>query len=160
MSIKSVLAAAAASLTICSAALAGGIMVDDAYARSSTSTSPTGAAFMVIMNHTGEDDRLVDVKSDVAKRVELHTHKESGDGVMKMMHVEDGFAVPAGASHVLKRGGDHVMFMGLNAPLEQGATVSLILVFEKAGEVAVDVPVDHERKPGAGDHAGHGAPKE
>ena len=69
-----------------------------------------------------------------------------GDGVMKMTHVEAGFAIPAGGSHALARGGDHVMFMGLAAPFEQGATVTVTLTFERAGEIEVAIPVDLERQ--------------
>lgn len=146
MSFKTFAFAAAASLTLATGAFAdmAKIMVGDAYARASNAKA--GAAFMEIMNHTGKDDRLIAVRSGVAARTELHTHKDMGDGVMKMMHVEEGFAIPAGAVHSLQRGGDHVMFMGLNAPFEHGETVTVTLVFEKAGEITVDVPVDLERK--------------
>ncbi len=157
MSFKTLALAAAASLTLAGGAFAemSKVMVGDAYARASNTKA--GAAFMQIVNHTDADDRLIAVKSDVAARTELHTHKEMGDGVMKMVHVEEGFAIPAGATHVLQRGGDHVMFMGLNAPFEQGDTISVTLVFENAGEVMVEVPVDLERKPmhGGVDHSGH-----
>lgn len=128
------------------------IVVKDAYARAANTMA--GAAFMVIENTGPEDDQLIDARSDVAKRVELHTHKDMGDGIMKMMHVEEGFAIPAGAEHALMRGGDHVMFMGLNGPMEQGDMVTVTLVFEKAGEIAVEIPVDLERKQGHG-MAGH-----
>lgn len=125
---------------------AGDIMVKDAYVRSSTPTSVTGAAFLELMNMGETDDRLIAVSSDVAKRVELHTHKSDDNGVMKMMEVKEGFAVPAGGSHMLKRGGDHIMFMGLNQPLEQGQEINVKLTFEKAGDMDVVIPVDHERK--------------
>lgn len=124
------------------------IMVQDPYARSSTMMSNSGAAFMTLMNHSDEDDRLIAAHSDVAERVELHTHKEDANGVMKMMEVEEGFTVPAGGMHALARGGDHVMFLGLTRPLEQGDIVSLTLTFEKAGDITVEVPVDLTRKPG------------
>ncbi|WP_380057234.1 copper chaperone PCu(A)C [Falsihalocynthiibacter sp. SS001] len=120
------------------------IEIHDAYARSATKVAKTGAAFFHIMN-TGEADRLVGVSSDAAPRVELHTHKDMGDGVMKMMHVEEGFSIPADGMHALERGGDHVMFMGLPKGFEDGETVSITLHFEKAGDVAVDIPVDNER---------------
>ncbi|MFK7940686.1 MAG: copper chaperone PCu(A)C, partial [Roseovarius sp.] len=127
------------------AAFAGeGIEVHDAYARSSNPKA--GAAFMMIHNHGETDDRLVGVSSDVAKLVHLHTHVEDENGVMKMMHVEDGFDLPAGGMVELKRGGNHVMFMGLADPFEQGETVPVTLIFENAGEVAVDVAIDHDRK--------------
>lgn len=149
---------AAIAMGFGAAAWAEGIVVEDAYARASTPTAKSGAAFMVLMNTSDLDDRLVAAKSDVAARVELHTHREIADGVMKMMEVEEGFAIPAGGSHMLARGGDHVMFMGLNEPFADGDTVAVTLVFEHAGEVAVEIPVDLNRKPthGGGHGAGHG----
>lgn len=151
MSFKTSILAAVAAATLGSAAWAADIMVKDPYARSATSTSVTGAAFMVLMNHTDTDDRLVSAQSDIAERVELHTHIEDENGVMKMREVEDGFALPAGGMHALKRGGDHVMFMGLKEPLKEGDTVSVTLTFEKAGDVVVEIPVDLSRKDGHGE---------
>ncbi|ETA50969.2 copper chaperone PCu(A)C [Ponticoccus alexandrii] len=131
--------------------VAAEIVVKDAYARSSNAMA--GAAFMAIENTGPEDDRLIGAASDAAQRVELHTHRDMGGGVMKMLHVEEGFALPAGETHMLMRGGDHVMLMGLNGAMEQGDTVTVTLTFEKAGEQVVEIPVDLERKP---DHSGHG----
>ncbi|GAA6190281.1 copper chaperone PCu(A)C [Phaeobacter sp. NW0010-22] len=150
MSFKSILFTAVATLGLTTSAFAADVMVKDAYARSAGKNAKTGAAFMMIMNHGAENDRLINATSDVAKRVELHTHKENGDGVMQMLHVEEGFAIPAGEMHPLKRGGDHVMFMGLNQPFVQGKMIPVTLVFEKAGEVKVEIPVDLERKPAEG----------
>ncbi|MEZ5911564.1 MAG: copper chaperone PCu(A)C [Paracoccaceae bacterium] len=144
-------ATAVAFTTMATAALAhDGVAISDAYARASGVGAMTGAAFMVIENHAKADDRLIGARSDVAKRVELHTHKADANGVMQMLEVEEGFAIPAGGGHALARGGDHVMLMGLTRPLEQGDTFGLTLIFEKAGEVTITNPVDMERKP---DHA-------
>ncbi len=88
------------------------------------------------------------VRSDVAARVELQTHEESADGVMRMIHVEEGFELPTDGEIVMERGGHHVMLMGLTSPLEQGDVFTLTLVFEQAGEVPVDVTVDLERMAG------------
>jgi len=115
---------------------------------------------MQIMNHSSEDDRLIGAASSIAKKVELHTHKDMGDGVMKMVHVEEGFAIPAGGMHGLMRGGDHVMFMGLTQDMIQGESVEVTLTFEKAGDIVVQIPVDLERKATGGmmhkkmDHSG------
>ena len=136
-------------------ALADGIMIKDPYARASRPEAPTGAAFMQIMNHGDTEDRLISVSSDVAARVELHTHMEIGDGVMKMMEVEDGFPIPAGGMVALARGGDHVMFMGLNQPLIDGETVSVTLTFEQAGEMVIDIPIDNLRMDAHGGHGNH-----
>ncbi len=153
MSLKSTLLATLTTLSLASGAFAAdAIAVEDAYARSSGKTAKAGAAFMMIENQSDTDDRLIGATSDVAARVELHTHKIDENGVAKMIHVEEGFAIPAGETHMLKRGGDHVMFMGLKAPFEQGATVPVTLIFEQAGEVVVEIPVDLERQD-AGAHS-------
>ena len=107
----------------------------------------SGAAFMMIENMSGADDHLIDVRSDAAERTELHTHKEDANGVMRMLHVEEGFLVPAGETLPMARGGHHVMFLGLKKPMVQGEMIPVTLVFEKAGEVVVEVPVDLQRKP-------------
>jgi len=145
MPLKTFLAAACA--LVIAAPVHADIVILDSYARSSGPMAKAGAAFMVIENTGAEDDRLIAVASDKAKRVELHTHKEMGDGIMKMMEVEDGFAVPAGGMHHLARGGDHVMFMGLTSPMVQDETFTLTLTFEQAGDIVVSIPVDLDRKP-------------
>ncbi|TDT75096.1 hypothetical protein BDE40_1822 [Litoreibacter halocynthiae] len=170
MSLK-LISAAMLAATLSTAAFAGDMAfkVTDSYARSASANAKTGAAFITLMNMSDSDDRLIGAASPAAKRVELHTHLES-DGIMKMVHVEEGFPVAAGEMIEMERGGKHVMMMGLNGSLEQGAMVSVTLTFEKAGDMEVMVPVDLERKPmkghgmmkhgkkgnGAGHGAGHG----
>ncbi|WP_170429991.1 copper chaperone PCu(A)C [Ruegeria arenilitoris] len=154
MSLKSKLLATLATALLATSAWAqDAISVNDAYARSSGKSAKAGAAFMMIQNSGETDDRLIGAESDAAARVELHTHQVDDSGVAKMVHVEEGFVIPAGEMHMLKRGGDHVMFMGLTAPFEHGATVPVTLIFEKAGEVEIEVPVDLERQ----DKGGHGS---
>ncbi len=147
-------AASAAFFSIAAApmAFAADITVKDAYLRVSGAMAKTAAAFMTIEN-AGADDRLIDAHSDLSQRVELHTHKQDANGVMQMLHVEEGFAIPAGGSHALERGADHVMFLGLNSVPAEGDVVTLTLTFEKAGEVTVEVPVDNTRAAGG---MGHG----
>ena len=129
-----------------------GISIVDAYIRANSPNAPAGAAFMQITNG-GEADRLIAATSDIARRVELHTHKLDANGVASMVEVEGGIEIPANGMAMLKRGGDHVMFMGLNQSLPQGGMVPVILLFEKAGEIEVEIEIDHTRK--AGDHSGH-----
>lgn len=154
MSVQSTILAACAAAVFAIPALAGDIMVKDPYARSSGKSAKSGAAFMMLMNQGDTDDRLIAASSDAAARVELHTHKENADGVMQMMEVKEGFPIPAGGMHGLQRGGDHVMLMGLTAPLEQGDIVTLTLTFEKAGDMTIEVPVDLDRQPAKGHNHG------
>ena len=154
MSLKSLLAAAALSVSALPAlAEDAKLMIMDPYARASTPSSTSGAIFLEVMNH-GEADRLIGASTTAAGATQLHTHQEDANGVIKMIHVDEGFEIPAGGTLELKRGGKHVMLMGLTGPLEQGDTVPLTLIFEQAGEVSVEVPVDLKRKPDS--HAGHG----
>ncbi|MDO5604923.1 MAG: copper chaperone PCu(A)C [Paracoccus sp. (in: a-proteobacteria)] len=129
------------------------IEIVDGYAR--TSNPRTGAAFFTIRNHGADTCSLVSAASDLSERTELHTHRENADGMMEMLPMEEPIAIAAGAEHVLKRGGDHVMFMGLNAPLENGQEVAFSLDFGDCGKVDVTLPVDNDRKPEEAAHSGH-----
>ena len=143
------------SLVLAAPARAETIAVEDAYVRAATPASLSAAAFMVLRNLGEEDDRLIAATSEAAARVSLHSHSAGDDGVMRMREIEGGIALPAGGAHVMARGGDHVMLMGLVAPLAQGGEVVLTLTFERAGAVEVVVPVDHARKPGREGAAKH-----
>ncbi|AUH33736.1 copper chaperone PCu(A)C [Paracoccus tegillarcae] len=142
---KTLFCAAAAVLLPMAAFAHDAVAVEDGYARASNPKA--GAAFMVLDNHREVACKLEGVSSDVAEKVELHTHKET-DGIMKMVQIEGGIDLPAGQQHALQRGGDHVMLMGLHEPLENGDIVALTLDFGDCGTLDVEVPVDNDRQPG------------
>ncbi|MGB0747830.1 MAG: copper chaperone PCu(A)C [Magnetospiraceae bacterium] len=128
-----------AALTAPGALAAETVTVSDSWSRASAGPARAGAAFMTITNTGAVDDQVVAAASDVAKRVELHTHKMDG-GVMRMRQVP-GIPVPAGGTADLKPGGFHVMLMGLNDPLVEGESFTVTLTFENAGEVTITVPI-------------------
>lgn len=128
-----------------------GIHIVDPYARASTGMSQSGAAFMRIVNHGDIDRRLIGAQSDAAERVELHTHIEDDSGVMRMVEVEEGFVIPADGEHLLVRGGDHLMFLGLTRAFNHGDEITVTLSFEEGDDMTVTIPVDLERMP---DHGG------
>jgi copper(I)-binding protein len=152
--------AAIAALIALPAFAHDGVHINNPYARVIGGVGASGAVFFEIENHQDVEDRLISVASDAADMVQLHTHKEEG-GVMKMMHVTEGFAVPALGAHSLARGGDHVMLMGMKSELKNGDVVDLTLTFEKAGKVQVQAVIDNDRKPEDGgaahemDHSTH-----
>ncbi|MGP9788720.1 copper chaperone PCu(A)C [Roseinatronobacter sp. NSM] len=135
----------AAAVTFALPALACDLEVHDAYARTSTAMSQSGAAFMHVMNSSATECRIIGARSDVAQRVELHTHLEDENGVMRMVELEDGITVPAQSMHALERGGDHVMFLGLNQRLSHGDEILVTLVLENGDELVVPTTVDLER---------------
>jgi hypothetical protein len=118
--------------------------VQDPWARSSQ--GPNGAAFMILKTKEEGGDRLISASSSVCSEVELHTHIQEGD-VMRMRPVED---IEVKDTAVLKPGGLHVMLMDLNHPLKEGDQIPLTLVFEKGGEIHLQVPV--RKKPGHSSH--------
>ncbi|MEL6793629.1 MAG: copper chaperone PCu(A)C, partial [Pseudomonadota bacterium] len=134
-------------------AFAEGVTAKDPFAFATAASAKAGGAYITLMNH-GEADRLIGAEADVAKRVEVHEHIKDGD-VMRMREVEAGIELPAGGMIEMKPGGYHVMLMGLNAPLEEGQSFPVTLVFESGEEMTVDVAV---KKRGAhGGHSGHGS---
>ena len=111
-----------------------------------------GATYVTIKNMGDTPDRLIGVKGKAAKKFELHTIIKEGD-IAKMREVEGGFEIPAGGMLHLKQGGNHIMMIGVPELLVEGTSFPLTLVFEKAGEITVEVEVEARR---GGDHGGHG----
>ena len=75
------------------------------------------------------------------------------NGVMKMRPVE-AIELAPGSEVELAPGGNHIMLMGLAAPLQEATTFPLTLRFEHAGEVTVEVAVGAVAAMG---HDGHDA---
>ncbi|MCC6313003.1 MAG: copper chaperone PCu(A)C [Thermomicrobiales bacterium] len=100
----------------------------------------TGAAYMIIRNTGKEDDRLVAVKTEVARVAEIHEVRHKG-GVMEMRPLEHGLEIDDGEAVTLEPGGYHIMLIGLTRDLKAGDRFELILRFEHAGEVAVPAEV-------------------
>jgi periplasmic copper chaperone A len=57
------------------------------------------------------------------------------DGIMTMRPAEDGLQVPSYGVLTLAPGGEHLMFIGLREPLQEGMRLPVSLVFERAGTV-------------------------
>lgn len=106
-----------------------------------------GAGFLTLRN-SGEADRLVSARADIARTVELHTHIREGN-VMRMRPVE-AIDLPSGQSVTLAPGGLHLMLIDLKQPLRQGDSVPVTLVFEKAGEIQVTLAVQSAGARGPG----------
>ena len=115
------------------------ITVQGAWVRASPAMARAGAAYMLIENHTAEDDQLLSAATDVAATVELHESAESG-GMMTMTPVS-AIPVPANGQVELAPGGLHIMLIGLTRELVAGEDVTLSLTFEKAGLVTVTAPI-------------------
>ena len=122
-----------------SAAGTGALVVDGAWARASIGSAKVSAVYLAITNRGDATDRLLGAATDRARRTMIHRSVVE-NGVMKMRHV-DAIEIPSGESVRLEPGGLHVMLVGVPAPLETGERISVTLVFERAGEMVLSVPV-------------------
>ena len=119
----------------------GPLTVVHPWSRATAPSQKAGSVYLRIENASDQPDRLVGVESKLADVTSLHTIIRDGD-VIKMRPVEGGIAVPANGHVVLAPGGAHVMLIGLREQLIKETTISLILVFERAGRVEIEAVVD------------------
>jgi len=118
---------------------AGDLTIHHVWSRATPPGARSGAAYLVIDNAGNSDDTLTAVSTPAASGAMIHETAMT-NGVMTMNHVM-ALAIPAGKSVTFAPGGLHIMLMGLGAPLKAATSYRLTLTFEKAGTVAVDVPV-------------------
>ena len=103
--------------------------------------APTAAGYLTITNTGTMPDRLTGIAAGFASMAMLHESKVDDSGVATMTHLST-LDIPAGATVTLEPGSLHIMFMGLTAPLADGAMLPATLTFEKAGTVAVEFMVE------------------
>lgn len=126
----------------------GGISITDPWARPALADG-NGAAYMVLENTSGIDDVLLSASTDAASVVELHdvimmsdsSDAEGSNSMMKMVKQET-VPIADGQTVTFEPGSLHVMLIGLTADLNEGDTISLTLVFQNAGEISIEVPVE------------------
>ena len=117
----------------------GALTVDNPWGRPNLPERPT-AAYLEIRIAGETPDRLIIARAPGFDSGELHTTTEEG-GVMKMAQL-DAIVAPAGGSVDLEPGGHHIMLFGAPELYKEGDKYNLILVFENAGELEVEVHVE------------------
>ncbi|GMV06148.1 MAG: hypothetical protein AMXMBFR53_24240 [Gemmatimonadota bacterium] len=118
---------------------AGGIQIlDPVVPRPPTAT--TTAFYFTLRNVGPEADTLLGISSAVAEHASLHDMVLEGN-VMRMAPLEGGITLEPGATVRLEPGARHGMLEGLGELPEAGGTVTVVLRFARAGEVAVPARV-------------------
>jgi copper(I)-binding protein len=128
------------------------IEIEEPWARATPPGATLGAGYLVIRNKSEDRDRLLGASSPLARKVE--THVTLKDGNMMRMREVPGYEVPGRGRVELKPGGAHLMLVDIKRPFKQGEKIPLILRFEKAGEVKIDLEVRAAGTTG-GDHMMH-----
>ncbi|MBM3124225.1 MAG: copper chaperone PCu(A)C [Chloroflexi bacterium] len=130
-----------------------GIEVEEAWVRSGLQDGNT-AAYMTIVNESGQADALLGVSSDIARFAELHLSQAGSDGVMQMIP-QESIDLPTGGRLELKPGSYHKMLTGLNQDLVPGDTITIMLDFENHEDISVTIPVKDSAEMGGAGMDGH-----
>ncbi len=133
------------------------INIDHPWAKPNASAEVPGLVYFTLENKGAESDRLLEVTVDtkIAKASMLRSINRAG-GKVQISYLANGLDVPAGAPMAE---GYYVMLTGLSEALSEGRRFPITLVFERAGEVEVEVVVEKApkpvRHPVAASHTGH-----
>jgi copper(I)-binding protein len=112
-----------------------------------------GVAYLTLQNTAGSDVVLTQFHSPKAKRVEVHTHTQDAQGVMRMEKL-DALTIPANSTVAMKPGGLHVMLFDYKADVKEGASFPLF-IGDDLGEKAVEVLVRASAPESAAADDGH-----
>jgi len=118
----------------------GDLVIGHPWSRPTVSGIPTGVGYLSITNNGKQRDTLISASSPAAARVEFHrTTFEAG-----MAHMSHARAVviEPNATITAEPGGLHLMLVDLKSPLVVGTTIPLVLRFENAGEITVQLQVE------------------
>ena len=115
------------------------VMLTDGWAKAAE-TGMT-AVFGELENNGSDDLLVVSVETDAAESAELHEMVDDGSGTMTMREKDGGFPLPADDHLHLEPGGNHVMLLGLTAPLLAGDEVAVTFTFDDGSTLEAVVPV-------------------
>ena len=116
------------------------IQIEDPWVRAVPPNASNSAVFLDLRNESEQLRKLVEVHSEVAERVELHTTKDE-DGMLRKERLQE-VPIPALETQSFHPGGIHIMLIGLRGPLEVGRVIELELVYADQSKETISVPVD------------------
>lgn len=126
------------------------VVVTDAWIRT---TDGTMTGIFGVINNTTDADITIESASNTAGTItELH-EMAMIDGEMVMQEKAGGVILPAGQQVVLEPGADHIMAMGLTAPVVAGEEVEVTLMLSN-GETVTFMAIGKDSA--AGDEEYHG----
>ncbi|MGV8966520.1 MAG: copper chaperone PCu(A)C [Cellulomonas sp.] len=98
------------------------------------------AVFGTLVNGSDAEVRFVSAVTSASPKMELHEMAKDDAGQMVMRPKVGGFVLPAGGSHELAPGGDHLMIMDISAPVKPGDEVSVTLTADDGSELTFMAP--------------------
>jgi copper(I)-binding protein len=101
------------------------VKVEDPWVRATVPAQTATGAFMRLS--ASSNLRLVDARSPVAGRVEIHDSQTDRNGIVRMRAIS-GMDLPAGGTVEFRPGGYHIMLMDLKRQMKVGDEVPLTLI--------------------------------
>ncbi|MDN5894163.1 MAG: copper chaperone PCu(A)C [Nocardioides sp.] len=98
------------------------------------------AAFGTLRNASDHQAVIVSATSSSTSSMELHEMATNDEGEMVMRPMKGGFVIPAGGTHKLDPGSDHLMFMDVTTPIKAGDTVTVTLTFADKSTMKFTAP--------------------
>ena len=118
----------------------GELVISNAWIRNTPANHHMTAGYLKIENVGNIDDKLIDVSSSIAEKVEIHQIIIENE-VIKMRPLNDGLTIRAGDIVYLKPGSVHLMFLGLKQQILPMELHQINLTFLKAGKLTVEAVV-------------------
>ncbi len=112
----------------------GKILIGHSWALPTTLTD--GQVFVALANNDKTDDALVAARCDVAKVVEFRSNNRYDDPALPKIDL------PSGQPVAMRPTAKHLRLIGLSTPLKLGDIFPIILDFQNAGEVEIQIYVE------------------
>ena len=138
-------------------AIAGNVMVKDAWVREAPPNAKVLAAYMTIENHTNNEKVLTGATSPAFAKIEIHKTVHKGD--MATMEEQKELAIATHGTVKMQPGGLHLMLYTPSKKLKAGDKVSIALKFADGSSSSVDA--EEKKTTGSSghhhhsDHSGH-----
>lgn len=121
----------------------GGITVESPWVKKSDTGVNRAEGYALIHNGSFNEDRLVSISSDFARRIVIH-QTVNQYGQVTMEKIEAPLTIEPNGYLELKPGGYHFMFFNCQDELRDGEMIPAILHFEKNGDVKVNFAIEAE----------------
>jgi copper(I)-binding protein len=122
-------------------ARSGSVRITHAWARSTAASQTTGAVYLTVVNGTGRAVQITGVRvpASIAEGAQMHATVQNDE--MSSMHEVGSVSVRAHGAFTFATGHDHIMLMGLVAPLRAHQTFPITLVRRDGATVGGTVAV-------------------
>ena len=124
--------------------------VDDVVVHLPVAEGRPGVAYFTVKGGA-VDAQLVSASSPQVIRVELHDNVME-NGVMKMVRLEGGAAIPAGSTVKFEPGGKHAMLFDINPSVKNGSTIPLTFTYADGSKIEATGSVKPRSEAAGHDH--------